>query len=68
MSLTRTERAAHELLKAALRLKDLIGQGLPVTPDTLDLCTRAENVLLPLTTHMTVGPVIERDKASAVIQ
>lgn len=62
MSLSRTERAAHELLKAALRLKDLYGQGLPVTPDTLDLTERALDVVLKLPTAMALGPVLEREQ------
>lgn len=60
--MTRLERECLELLKATLRVKDLIGQGIPVTADALDLCERAENTLLPLTTHMTCGPVFEREQ------
>lgn len=57
--MTRLEQAALELLKAALRVKDMVGQGQIVTSDVLDLCTRAEDVLLPLNTSMTCGTVIE---------
>jgi hypothetical protein len=62
MSLTRTEKAAHELLKAALRLKDLHGQGIPVTPDTLNLTERALDVVLGLPTVMALGAVIEKSE------
>ncbi len=57
--MTRLETAAHDLLRAALRFRDAYGQGLMVTADTLDLFTRAEDVILPLGTSMTCGPVIE---------
>lgn len=56
--MTRLEQAMHELLKAALRVKDVYGQGYPVTEDAIDLMTRAEDVILPLGTSMTTGTVI----------
>ena len=63
--MTRLEQASLELLKAALRVKDMVGQGQIVTADVLDLCTRAEDVLLPLNTTMTCLPIIELDRVAA---
>jgi hypothetical protein len=60
--ITRFERACHDMLKAALRVKDLYGQGLPVTPDTLDLCERTFDVVARLPTAMCTGPVLEREQ------
>ncbi len=57
--MTRLEHAAHDLLRAALRLKDAYAQGYQVTADALDLVNRAEDVILPIGTSMTTGPVAE---------
>lgn len=64
--MTRLEQTAHELLKAALRFKDAYAQGLPVTEDALDLFTRAEDVILPLGTSMSTGPVLADAHRSGV--
>ena len=57
--MTRLEQQALNVLREVLRLKDMYGQGDPVTPDALDLITRAEDTLLPIGTSMTCGPVVE---------
>lgn len=56
---SRLETQCLNVLREVLRLKDIYGQGEPVTADALDLLLRAEDALLPIGTSMTCGPVIE---------
>ena len=58
--MTRLEQQALNAYREILRLKDVYGQGYPVTSDALDLITRAEDILLALGTSATCGPVQER--------
>ena len=57
--ITPLERELHELLKSALRIADKVRLGAEVTADALDLAERTLDVVLPLTTRVCLGNVVE---------